>query len=270
MLNLRPDLKKIFPGPDPEVFDQIMNLQGEAYRDLAGRRTIRVVLDGHGYFAKLHYGVGWKEIIKNLMRLSLPVVGARTEWLAIQRFAELGVATMSIAGFGERGLDPAGRQSFLITDELADTISLEDLILNKNAYPISIVMKRRLIRKVAQIARDMHQNGVNHRDFYLCHFLLPIKWLKQQNSDLEPPLYVIDLHRTQLRSVVPQRWLEKDLVGLHFSSMDADLTRRDRLRFVSCYEGVPVRRVIEDLSGFWSKIDRKSIKLHKKFHKRYS
>ena len=62
MLKLRPDLQKIFPGPEAEVFDQIMNLQGDAYRDLAGRRTIRVVLDGHGYFAKLHYGVGWGEI----------------------------------------------------------------------------------------------------------------------------------------------------------------------------------------------------------------
>jgi heptose I phosphotransferase len=161
-------------------------------------------------------------------------------------------------------------ESFIITEEIEDSISLEDLVLNGSTYLVSTTRKRALIKKVAEIARTMHQNGVNHRDFYLCHFLLPIKWLKQQNSDLEPPLYVIDLHRTQLRSVVPQRWLEKDLVGLHFSSMDADLTRRDRLRFISCYEDVPVRRVIEDLSRFWSKIDRKSIKLHKKFHKRYS
>ena len=172
MLNLRPDLKKIFPGPDPEVFDQIMHLQGEAYRDLAGRRTIRVVLDGHGYFAKLHYGVGWKEIIKNLMRLSLPVVGARTEWLAIQRFAEIGVATMSIAGFGERGLDPAGRQSFLITDELADTISLEDYCRFWRDTPPSPRLKRSIIEKVAGMTRQLHENGVNHRDLYLCHFLM--------------------------------------------------------------------------------------------------
>ncbi|MEN8729284.1 MAG: lipopolysaccharide kinase InaA family protein, partial [Desulfuromonadales bacterium] len=85
MLILRPDLKKMFPGPETEVFDKIMNLEGETYRNLAGRRTLRVVLAGQSYFAKFHFGVGWREIFKNILYLRLPVVGARTEWLAIQR-----------------------------------------------------------------------------------------------------------------------------------------------------------------------------------------
>jgi len=267
LLNLRPDLKKIFPGPDAEVFDQIMNLQGEAYRDLAGRRTIRVVLGGHGYFAKLHYGVGWGEIFKNLVRLSLPVVGARTEWLAIRRFEELGVSTMSIAGFGERGGNPAERQSFLITDELAGTVSLEDYCRFWRETPPSPRLKRSIIEKVAGMTRQLHENGVNHRDLYICHFLIKEASANPDASPEEIDLFIIDLHRVQIRSKTPRRWIVKDIAGLHFSSMDVGLTTRDRLRFICHYTNKPLRPAVKELVGFWARIDRTAVKLYGKFQK---
>ena len=126
MIDLRPDLRKHFPGSEAAVFNKVMNLEGDVFRSIARRRTLRFTLEGKGYFAKVHQGVGWKEIIKNLTQLRLPVLGARNEWRAIRRLDELGVATMTIAGFGERGLPPAWLQSFLVTDELANTVSLED------------------------------------------------------------------------------------------------------------------------------------------------
>lgn len=264
MLNLRPDLKKIFAGSDPKVFDQIMSLQGEAYRDLAGRRTIRVVLDGHGYFAKLHYGVGWGEIFKNLIRLSLPVVGARTEWLAIQRFEELGVSTMSIAGFGERGFNPAEKQSFLITDELAETTSLEDYCRFWRETPPSPSLKRSIIEKVAGMTRQLHENGVNHRDLYICHFLIKEASAKPDASPEKIDLFIIDLHRVQIRSKTPRRWMVKDVAGLHFSSMDIGLTQRDLLRFMRFYRGLPLREQLDEEQGFWKAVERKAMQLYRK------
>lgn len=264
MLNLRPDLKKIFPGPDPEVFDQIMNLQGKAYRDLAGRRTIRVVLGGHGYFAKLHYGVGWGEIFKNLIRLSLPVVGARTEWLAIRRFDELGVSTMSIAGFGERGVNPAERQSFLITDELTETISLEDYCRFWRDTPPSPRLKRSIIEKVAGMTRQLHENGVNHRDLYICHFLLKGASANPAASPEEVDLFIIDLHRVQIRPQTPRRWIVKDVAGLHFSSMDIGLTRRDQFRFMKRYCDQPLRELLSQRQSFWKAVERKAMQLYRK------
>ena len=264
MLNLRPDLKKIFSGPDAEVFDQIMNLQGEAYRDLAGRRTIRVVLQGHGYFAKLHYGVGWGEIFKNLIRLSIPVVGARTEWLAIQRFDELGVSTMSIAGFGEKGLNPARRQSFLLTDELANTISLEDYCRLWPDTPPSPRFKRSIIEKVAAMTRQLHENGVNHRDLYICHFLMKEASTKQDAFSEQIDLFIIDLHRVQIRSKTPRRWMVKDVAGLHFSSMDIGLTRRDLFRFMRHYRGCSLREQLSREQGFWHAVERKALQLYNK------
>uniref|UniRef100_UPI003AF9562D lipopolysaccharide kinase InaA family protein n=1 Tax=Thiolapillus sp. TaxID=2017437 RepID=UPI003AF9562D len=36
--------------------------------------------------------------------------------------------------------------------------------------------KQRLIARVAAMTRRLHQNGINHRDLYICHFLLRQPW----------------------------------------------------------------------------------------------
>ncbi|MBJ55451.1 MAG: lipopolysaccharide core heptose(I) kinase RfaP [Gammaproteobacteria bacterium] len=122
-LQMREDMRSYLG--DHDVFAQAMNLQGDVYRQAPGRRTLRFEVDGHAYFAKIHQGVGWTEILKNLLTLRLPIIGARTEWRAIMHLTELGVPTMKVAAFGERGANPAQRESFLITDEIAPSISLE-------------------------------------------------------------------------------------------------------------------------------------------------
>ena len=74
---------------DVEHFDYFMRLNGECFRELANRRTLRFELAGRRYFLKAHYGVGWREILKNLLQFRLPVLGARNEWRAMQRLQAL-------------------------------------------------------------------------------------------------------------------------------------------------------------------------------------
>lgn len=267
MITLCPALQEKFSGPD--AFDQIFATEGKIYRNFKGRKTLRFEHADRGYFLKIHPGVGWGEIFKSLLSLRAPVLGAKDEHDAILALERIGIQTMTIAGYGVRGNNPASTESFIITEEIVDAISLEDLVLNRDTYPVTAAKKRALIKKVAQIARTMHQNGVNHRDFYLCHFLLPKKWLQLERLDLDPPLFVIDLHRTQVRSSVPKRWLEKDLAGLHFSSMDAGLTLRDRLRFTCYYNNSNLRAFVSNYSRFWAMVDKKAVKLYKKFQKHY-
>lgn len=258
MIELRPDIHTHFPGSEAAVFDRVMNLDGEVFRSIARRRTLRLTLDGKGYFAKIHQGVGWKEIVKNLFQLRLPVLGARNEWRAIRRLDELGVATMTIAGFGERGVPPAWLQSFLITDELANTASLEDYCRSWPTDPPPVRLKRALIEKVANIAERLHNNGVNHRDFYICHFLLELDSATAPYSPGKLVLSLIDLHRVQLRSRTPRRWIVKDLAGLYFSSMDIGLTRRDLLRFMRSYRGRPLREILVGERRFWKAVTVKA------------
>lgn len=232
-----------------------MALKGECYRNQEGRLTQRIQLGHKSYFIKQHVGVGWKEIVKNLCQGRLPVISARNEWQAIHKLQALAVATPEIAAYGERGNNPARKESFVLMEELAPTISLEMFCLNWCKEKPSFQLKRQLITKVADIARKLHQNGINHRDFYICHFLLSAHDYSR--------LYLIDLHRAQMRSTTPKRWVIKDLVGLYFSSKDIGLTQRDLYRFMKVYRQKSLRELINKENFFWQKVKMRGEQLYR-------
>ena len=93
MLYLNEEFKRNWQGADP--FKMLQAMEGNIYRQVRGRKTFQFTLNGRSYFAKLHSGVGWSEIIKNLLQLRLPILGAENEWRAITRLQELGIAIVS-------------------------------------------------------------------------------------------------------------------------------------------------------------------------------
>ncbi len=240
-------------------------LQGKVLRSLEGRRTLRTEIAGRGYFVKIHHGIGWGEIIKNLLSGRLPVLGAGNEWRALLRLKELGVDTMHPVAFGARGNNPARQHSFIVTEELAPTISLEDFCRDWCAVPPAPTFKRTLIERVAEMARRMHQGGVNHRDFYICHFLLHLLV-----DDRMPKLSLIDLHRAQVRKHTPRRWRDKDLASLHFSSLEIGLTARDRLRFLRIYFGWPLRTILRDEASLLNFLAQESARLQGRYRRKFA
>ena len=262
MLFLDEVFREAWRGRDP--FAEAFALSGESFRAVKSRRTLRFELGGRGYFVKLHRGIGWREFFKDLLQFKRPITDAGNEYRAILRLRELGIDTMTCAGCGVRGRNPAARQSFLITRELTDVVSLEDLAQLSGERALTYRQRCAVSRRLAATVGAMHRGGVNHRDCYLCHFLL-----RQSTADAtEPTLYVIDLHRAQLRGRVPYRYLVKDVAGLWFSAMDAGLSVRDRLRFIRGYERRPLPEVFRENRKFWLDVDRTARKLYCKVHGR--
>lgn len=243
------------------AFDAARDLQGEVFRQVKGRRTLRFELDGKLFFAKVHEGVGWQEIAKNLLTLRLPVLGAGNEWRAINALQQLSVPTMSVAAYGETGHNPAQRFSFLVTDDLSPTISLETLCAKWSGERPRFEFKRQLISEVARLCRIMHSHGICHRDLYLCHFLLRCATDGSVDQSLKPHLSVIDLHRALLQPAFLSRWIKKDLAGLYFSALDAGLTRTDLLKFMCTYTGLSVRQVLQSDAALWYAIQKKAQKI---------
>lgn len=249
--------KTLWAGKDP--FVEVEALQGVVYRELEARRTLRTEVDGRGYFVKIHRGVGWREIFKNLLTAKAPVLGAGQEWVALERLRLAGVPSMTAVAFGERGENPAQQHSFIVTEELAPTVSLEDYARDWPSCPPEPGLKRALIAEVARMTGTMHRAGVNHRDCYICHFLL------HTDVPVVPGrlrLSLIDLHRAQTRQRTPLRWRNKDLAGLYFSALDIGLTRRDKLRFLRGYFRAPLREILRDEAPLLRTLERKAAKLH--------
>ena len=261
---LRPHL------PREGTFDWLMNLDGNVYRHVKHRRTLEFEVGGRRYFIKIHRGCGWGEIFKDLISARPPIVSARSEWEAIERLQRIGIRTMKVAGRGERGANPAERESFVITETLENMISLEELTQQWSVWPRRVRenVKRALLEQIAGMAKTMHRHGLNHRDFYLCHFLLTARAFENWNSKEDLDLHLIDLHRMQHRRRVPLRWRVKDLASLLHSSLDAGLTRRDLVRFVRLYGGKPWSRLDARSKKRWRRIWRHAHRLYLGFHKR--
>ncbi len=239
----------LWQNQDP--FAIVSSLPGEEYRKVKNRRTFRSEFDGRGFFIKYHRSTGWKEIFKNLFQFKIPVTGAVNEVMALKKLRSLQVPTMDIAAYAWRNCNPARRESFIITPEITDALSLETMVKN----PLPLQMRRQLIRQLAHIIGTMHRNGINHRDCYLCHFL----WQEKTRT-----LFVIDLHRAQLRKQVPRRYLIKDLAGLFFSALDMPLKRSDVYRFIREYSGNDLRDELQKNRRFWRSVRRCAHKLYGK------
>lgn len=241
--------QKLWDGCDP--FTEAECLDGEVYREVKTRRTFRFEIDERGYFAKIHRGSSWREIFKNLFQFKIPVLGASNEYHAIRLLEKIGVNTMTPCAYGSRGRNPARISSFLITKELTDIIPLEDYCRDWGVKPPLQTTKRALIKEVSQIVFLMHNAGLNHRDCYICHFLL-----KRSLIGHFPELYVIDLHRAQIRKNIPYRYRVKDVAGLYFSAMNTGLNRRDILCFILFYGRMT--------SQFWDDVQETATELYKK------
>lgn len=269
MLEISPELHDRFN----DSFDAVMDLEGEIFRAKEGRRTLSFKHQGKEYFAKIHRGIGWREIIKNLVSFKLPVVDASNEWKAVDLLESVDVATVKIVGKGVRGSNPATRESFVIMRALDERVEVEDFLndLASIAGSNKWALKRKIITQVADSARRMHGAGMNHRDFYLCHFHIiersPDDW-KSWKEDDELRLPLLDLHRAQIRATVPKRWLIKDLGALYYSALDAGITSRDVVLFLKTYLGDDWRKQCQRDISFWRSVSNRASGFYQKHRKK--
>jgi heptose I phosphotransferase len=267
MLKLDDTLQKAWAGRD--VYEVLANLEGEVFREKEGRRTFRFEVADQRYFAKVFLGIGYKALLSYLLKFRKPVLSAENELWAIKKLPRIGIDTMELVGYGKRGRDPATMQSFIITKELHPTISLEDYCRDWKMQPPIVRWKRALIKRVAQITRTLHENGIVHRDLYLCHFLLDTTRPAGGHAEHRPKLYLIDLHRAEQRRRIKPRWLIKDVAGLYFSSMDIGLTQRDRLRFIEEYSRRPWREAIREDTPFWRQVQNRADAGYREFRRKH-
>jgi len=258
MFELSDPLREYFGGS----FDAVMGVEGEVHRAKEGRRTVSFVHEGQEYFAKVHGGVGWGEVVKNLCYLKSPAVDASNEWEAAAHLERVGVRTVEIVGKGLRGWNPARRESFVVMKGLEEGAVANEVL---REHPPA-ALKRLIWRKVARSVRRMHDSGMNHRDCYLCHFHLPERdWSQWAGvDDFEVPM--IDLHRAQIRGVVPRRWLVKDLGALLFSALECGPTDRDLLLLWKTYLGPGWRAAVGKDESFWRRVWERALKFYRRDH----
>jgi heptose I phosphotransferase len=212
-----------------DSFDDFMRLEGTIVKSAVRERsTQRLDLEGVTVYVKKHFFPGIRGILKSFLRVRFPL-GALNEWRALLAFHAHNIPTMTPICAGRKPLLwKIEKESFLLTDDLGDATRLNDFLKENGAILCRGKMletKKRIIDNLADITRRMHSAGMNHRDYYLCHILM----------DNRERLYVIDLHRVNVRDKVSKRWMVKDLAALLFSSLEVPVTHGQRLAFYKRY-----------------------------------
>ena len=154
---------------------------------------------------------------------------ASAECHAIRELANSGVSTPHLVACGERWGTLFERRSFLVTEEIADSQSLERRLpacFDKTMTPTVLRARRKFIRRLAEFIRRFHETGYRHRDLYLSHIFC---------SETEE-FCLIDLARAT-RPFLQRRFQVKDIAQLHYSSPGRHFSRTDRLRFYRTYTG---------------------------------
>ena len=241
------ELKQFFEGEDR--FNIAQSIDGKVFREYENRVTKQFQFQNKSYFIKFHGPVGWKEIFKNLIQIKVPVIGAKREYEALNHLYKNTIHCPQIKGFGKKGLNPSRESSFLITEELYETISLEDFFLKGLHKDLTRKERTNLIKAAASHIRKMHMSGLNHRDLYLCHL-----HIKKETDFHNVKIYLIDLHRAQIRSTVPERWIVKDIGGFLHSAIQFNLTERDFYRFMMTYYNCSFRDLVMRHSTILRKI----------------
>lgn len=262
-LYISPSHSQILSGH--KSFNSFMELNGVTYRKVHGRETLQVKINGSYFFIKKHYGINFNELIKNILSFKLPIWGARREWDAIKKLYEIGVPTTPFVAFGEKGCVFYKNQSFILTQDLGNITSLEDLCKNWTITPPKQGFKHKIIEEVANISGLIHSSGLNHRDFYLCHFCINNDYLTT-NKIL---LYLIDLHRVGITSTISKKNQMKDLAALYFSCLNIGLNKRDVLRFIAKYQRFFESDIFRSNPSLSHKIEKRAQNLDKKFKRKW-
>lgn len=214
-------------GPVATAFadlDAVFALDGEAIAADPLSDVIRVTVADTRYYVKRYTGAG-----KNPLRRWLPWPRVHFEWANLLRFADWGIPTARVVGYGmERRLGRFVRGA-LITEEIPHTADLARLAHENDPRLSNAAWVDAVSRQLAPITRTLHEHRFAHNDLKWRNILVTAGAL--------PQIFLIDCPGGMYW---PEPFLSyrivKDLACLD-KVAKYQLSRTQRLRFYHRYTG---------------------------------
>jgi hypothetical protein len=170
------------------------------------------------------------------------------------------LATVTPVAAGQRRVGLFRFESFLVTEDVTPCISLEELILDhpeRLSGPDGIQRKHRIITAVARLARNMHDNGFNHRDFNATHVLIG-----PEDSKGKSHMGLFDLQRVDRKKWMRYKWFIKIMAELGYTMPSPLFDENDRQMLFQSYLGISSKRLIDPFLVFLIQSKIRRIKRH--------
>lgn len=274
------DYQKFLQHIQFDSFESICRYQdGETIKTIEERSVIRFNIEHHNQkktiYLKRHNleFVGfWRLFSRFFPKWGLSQ--GRLEFENICDFRNCGLPTVVPIAAGEKFFRFFWAKSFLITEDFSPYISLEALLEDQPYFFTGLEGKQKkkiLINEISVLARKMHQNEFNHRDFNATHILL-----HYDNGSDVPKIALFDLQRVEKRKFFRFRWKIKSIAGLSYSLPDDIFNAEDSLYILLAYKGKNSLNFLDHLQWIWIKkkmarikrhTEKKALKMKEDYHK---
>jgi len=262
-LTLNREYQELLESAPFHSFESIWNFSnGETIKQIKARSVIRFETRHHDikrtFYIKRHNSefIGLSRLFPRLFpRRSLSQ--GRLEFESICDFRINNLPTVVPVAIGEKISHFFWGKSFLITEDFSPFISLEALLENQPQFFLGSRGENRkliLLKEIAALAKRMHQNGFNHRDFNATHILLNYK----NGSDV-PLIALFDLQRVEKRKCFRFRWKIKSIARLNYTLPDDIFNIKDRAYILLSYKNKKSFNFLDRMQWFW--IERKTARI---------
>ncbi|MFO7861859.1 MAG: lipopolysaccharide kinase InaA family protein [Desulfosalsimonas sp.] len=255
-----------------DSFDTVWNYAaGEIVKKIKDRSVIRLSFAKNNalkyYYLKRHNTefIGIKGILKSFFGIKNLSQGL-LEFNNICEFRDKQLQTVIPVAAGEKYHHFFWVESFLVTQDAFPYVSLETLLdKNPGFFQGDEGRQRRekLIRRLSDLARKMHQKGFNHQDFNSTHILL----FYHNNPD-SPEIALFDLQRVEKKFSFRFRWKIKSLARLNYTLPEGIFDTQDRKNLLLFYKGKTHFNLIDRIEWYW--IEKKTKRIQRHTEKRHN
>jgi len=247
-------------------FDRLYRFQGgTTVKQIRDRNVLRIEIrdrdDSRIFYLKRHNAV--RSSFREKIGALWPERGASpgmSEFISICDFRKNGIPTVVPVAAGERRTGFARYESFLLTENFEPYVSLEEIIRNRPERLQGTEgreRKERLIKAVALLARKMHDQGFNHRDFNATHVLVG-----PENGNGEFSLALFDLQRTDRKKWLRTKWFIKTMAHLNYTMPEPLFSDQDRMLLFQAYKGSSGLQFMDRLQLYWIRMKIGKIRRH--------
>ena len=168
--------------------------------------------------------------LRDVAKAALAGSKARYEWTMAWRFIDIGIPTARPVAYGERRHRGIPVESWLITEEIPDCVTLRDLCSREPHAPLlSREQRRSLVRQLADILARLHNHGIYHSDLHSGNFLVCVDAGSAR-------LHLLDLHAARaLWRPLSLSQILHNMAMLFASTHFPGVRRTERLRALQSY-----------------------------------
>ncbi len=257
------DYQKLLQDIKFDSFESIwQHRNGETIKNIKKRSVIRIEINQHNQkkmiYLKRHNieFVGFSRLLSRFFS-KYGLSQGRLEFENICDFRNSNLPTVVPIAAGEKLQHLFWAESFLITEDFHPYISLEAFLENQPQFFMDPTKKKVLLKEIASLARKMHKNGFNHRDFNATHVLF-----HYDNESDVPNIALFDLQRVERSRFFKFRWKIKSLARLNYSLPDDIFSAEDKLNIFLSYKSKKRLNPKDSLEWLWIKRKTAKIKRH--------